>query len=142
MDKQHRITFSSETNFVLVHEANYAKWLIQVASLEGKQLDFVDYIFMDDAALLNLNQSYLNHDYYTDVITFDYSNEHAVSGDVFISIERIEENAVELKSSFEKELSRIMVHGLLHLCGYKDKTTDDKLVMTSKEDYYLNLQTF
>ncbi len=86
-----------------------------------------------------MNIKYLNHNTLTDIITFDYTEENVISGEIFISIDRVRENAKTFKVSHQQEFKRIIIHGLLHLCGYSDKTTDDKKVMTQKEDYYLNL---
>ena len=97
----------------------------------------VAFIFCDDAYLLSLNQYYLHHDTLTDIITFDYREGKKVSGDIFISIDRIKANALEFNVSFTHELHRVMIHGIMHLCGYKDKDKKSKLLMTTKEDFYL-----
>lgn len=94
-------------------------------------------IFCSDEYLLKINQEYLKHDYYTDVITFDYREHDIISGDIFISVERVEDNATSLNLSMESELHRVLIHGVLHLCGYKDKTDEDKKVMTEQEDRFL-----
>ena len=109
---------------------------------EGYSAQDINFIFTSDEYLLDLNKKYLNHDYYTDVITFDYGEKKGVGGDVFISLERIRDNAKVLKVNNIKEINRVLAHGVLHLCGYKDKTKSDKVLMTSKEDYYLSLRTF
>ena len=95
-------------------------------------------IFCSDDYLLDKNRAYLNHDYYTDIITFDYSENDVVSGDLFISIDRVKDNANTYGISFDNELKRVVYHGILHLCGYKDKTEKDKKEMREKENYYLS----
>jgi len=106
---------------------------------EGKALKDISVVFTDDDYLLEVNKQYLNHDYYTDVITFDYSVFPEVSGDIMISLDRVKENADTLSVSFQEELNRVVYHGLLHLCGYKDKSADDEKLMRKKENYYLEL---
>ncbi len=109
-----------------------------LAIQEGKILKDLSLVFTDDEYLLEVNKQYLNHDYFTDVITFDYSSFPEVSGDVMISLDRVKDNALSLEQSFEREFYRVVFHGVLHLCGYKDKTKENASVMRSKEDYYLN----
>ena len=99
-------------------------------------------MFCSDEHLLEMNRSYLEHDYYTDIITFDYVEENVVSGDLFISIDRVRDNAKTLGQSVREELHRVMVHGLLHLLGYHDKSKEEQVEMRSKEDYYLTLRNF
>lgn len=110
-----------------------------LAKSEGKTLKDISVVFTDDDYLLEVNKQYLNHDYYTDVITFDYSVFPEVSGDIMISLDRVKENAETLSVSFQEELNRVVYHGLLHLCGYKDKSAADEKLMRSKENYYLEL---
>lgn len=105
---------------------------------EGKILKNLSLVFTDDDYLLEVNKQYLNHDYFTDVITFDYSSFPEVSGDVMISLDRVKDNAATLNQSFELEFYRVVFHGVLHLCGYKDKTDDDASLMRAKEDFYIN----
>ena len=109
-------------------------WLLRVAKSEGYSVSALSYVFCTDDYLLTLNQSYLSHDTFTDIITFDYVEGTMVSGDIFISVDRLEDNATIFKVSFEEERLRVMAHGLLHLMGYKDKTTGDQLVMSNKEN--------
>lgn len=123
--------------FRLKNKRSYTAWLKNVAEKEKKAIDTLSYIFCDDAFLLQVNQQYLNHDTYTDIITFDYSSPQGLAGDIFISIERVRENALKYKVSAEEELRRVMVHGLLHLAGYKDKTAAQKKRMRQKEDHYI-----
>jgi rRNA maturation RNase YbeY len=118
-----------------------ANWLKEVILFEGKRVGEVSFIFCSDAYLLDVNKKFLDHDYYTDVITFDYVEGNVISGDIFISLDRISENANSLNISFLDELNRIMVHGVLHLLGYKDKSKEDKNLMTEREDYFIKLLT-
>jgi len=104
---------------------------------ENKTKGDLSFIFCSDDYLLDINKKYLNHDFYTDVITFDYSENNILSGDVFISIDRVKENAGTFNVPFEEELQRVMIHGVLHLAGYKDKTDKEKKQMTDKENFYL-----
>lgn len=106
---------------------------------EGKTLGEVNYIFCSDSYLLEINKQYLNHDYYTDIISFDYCEDNIISGDIFISIDTVADNAKEYKVSYEKELQRVILHGILHFVGYKDKTDDDAKIMRQKENQYLSL---
>jgi probable rRNA maturation factor len=110
-----------------------------LAKSEGKTLKDISVVFTDDDYLLEVNKQYLNHDYYTDVITFDYSVFPEVSGDIMISLDRVKDNAETLRVSFQEELNRVVYHGLLHLCGYKDKSAADEKLMRTKENYYLEL---
>lgn len=112
----------------------FMDWLSRVAESEGYSLSALSYIFCNDQYLLDLNQTYLSHDTLTDIITFDYVEGTVVSGDIFISVDRLKENAAIFKVSFEEERLRVMAHGLLHLMGYKDKTTEDQEVMSNKEN--------
>lgn len=120
----------------LPNEAKLADWLAAATASEGKPLGEVNYIFCSDEHLLGINQEYLQHDYFTDVITFPYSDE-AVAGDIFISTERVVDNARTLGVSFQQELCRVMVHGLLHLAGHDDSTDELRRLMSEKEDFYL-----
>lgn len=114
------------------------KWLNQVISNEDKQEGIITYIFCNDDYLLEKNIRFLNHNTLTDVITFDYCEGNSVSGDIFISIQRVKENSEVFKVDFLTELNRVMVHGLLHLLGYKDKTESESSLMRKKENYYLS----
>lgn len=105
---------------------------------ESKVLGDISIIFVTDAYLLEMNQKYLDHDYYTDIITFDYCVTNIVSGDLFISVDRVQENARIVNVDFITELHRVMIHGILHLCGYKDKTDEEERVMRELENKYLN----
>ena len=117
---------------------DYTKWLEEIILSEEKKLGDINYVFCDDEYLLKINQDYLQHDYYTDIITFDNSEEEKqIVSDIFISIERVKENAKTFKTSEFDEVCRIMIHGTLHLLGYKDKGKAAKTLMTQKEDEYL-----
>ena len=116
---------------------HFALWLEQVIVEEGFEAGDVNLIFCSDEALLKMNIDFLQHDYYTDIITFDYCEDNIVNGDLFISIDRVQDNSVVLKTDYDSELKRVCVHGVLHLCGYKDKTEDDENQMRAKEDFYL-----
>ena len=118
---------------------NCSEWIENLILDEEKKVGNINYIFCDDEYLLKVNQDFLNHDYYTDIITFDYVKGKTISGDIFISLTRISENASTLSSSFEKELLRVLAHGVLHLCGYKDKSDEEQKEMRAKEDFYINL---
>ncbi len=116
------------------------RWLKMVAGSEIKTLGDISIIFCSDNYILNINLRYLHHDYFTDVITFDYCEGDKLSGDLFISIDSVRENAVEFGIGFDEELHRVIVHGLLHLIGYDDHTPEQQMVMRAKEDYYLGLR--
>lgn len=128
------INFNYETEFELGAEKHYQDWLSNVITSEGKREGEINYIFCDDEYLLGINQQYLDHDTFTDIISFDYSVGNELHGDVFVSVERVKENAVDYGVSFDEELKRVMVHGVLHYCGYKDKSDEDKALMRIKED--------
>jgi len=128
------INFNYETDFELSDEKGIADWLSNVIISEGKKEGDINYIFCDDTYLLEINQQYLDHDTLTDIISFDYSVGNELHGDIFISIERVRENAQDFNVTFQEELLRVLSHGVLHYCGYKDKTEEDEAVMRQKED--------
>ena len=128
------INFNYETDFKLELEEATSSWLSNVIVSENKKEGEINYIFCDDEYLHKINLEYLNHDTLTDIISFDYSMGNELHGDIFISIERVKDNAAEFEVSFEEELKRVLVHGVLHYCGYKDKTPADELLMRAKED--------
>jgi probable rRNA maturation factor len=130
---------SEETSYTVKNRLKIKSWLRSVIAQEKKQCGDISIIHCSDEYLLRMNQTHLAHDYYTDIITFDYSNNEIVSGDLFISIERVTENALKNNVSVELENLRVMVHGILHLLGYQDKTVDKKRKMTALEDHYLSL---
>ncbi|MFV0553361.1 MAG: rRNA maturation RNase YbeY [Mangrovibacterium sp.] len=112
-------------------------WIKSSIEAEEKKLGDVNFIFCSDDYLLDVNRQYLNHDYYTDIITFDYVEDRLISGDLFISCDRVVENAETFQVKFDEEMRRMLIHGVLHLLGYKDKEPADKELMTSKENFYL-----
>lgn len=116
---------------------DYTKWLEEIILSEEKKIGEINYIFCDDEYLLKVNQDYLQHDYYTDIITFDYVKGKTISGEIFVSLQRISDNASTLSKDYEEELRRVLAHGVLHLSGYKDKTEEEEQLMRSKEDFYL-----
>jgi probable rRNA maturation factor len=128
------IDYNYESDFTLANEESFTLWIEGVILSEGKELGELTYIFCDDEYLLEINQQYLNHDDFTDIISFDYTEGEVISGDIFISIERVADNAKDLNVSFEEELKRVIIHGVLHYCGYKDKSDSDAVLMRSKED--------
>ena len=133
------IQFFFENIDPIAISAQTSEWLKKLVVAENKKLGKINYIFVTDEGLLKVNQDFLNHDYYTDIITFDYVKGKTISADIFVSLPRISENALEHSKDFESELHRVLAHGLLHLCGYKDKTDDDQNEMTAKEDFYLGI---
>ena len=128
------IAFNYETDFELSDEALYSGWLSQVISSEGKKEGDINFILCDDEYLHKINVEYLQHDTLTDVISFDYCVGNELHGDVFISVERVRVNAVEFAVGFNDELLRVMAHGILHYCGYGDKTEVEEKVMREKEE--------
>ena len=133
------ISFNYEVEFQLHSEEKITKWLSKVIQLENCKEGDINYIFCNDDYLYNLNVEFLNHDTLTDIISFDYSVGKELHGDVFISTDRVKENAENFNQTFEDELRRVMVHGVLHYCGYKDKSEDEAKTMRDKENHYLNL---
>ena len=131
--------FYEEIEFKLSNPVKIKQWLTASANREKRTIKDINYIFCSDAFLLELNQKYLNHQTLTDIITFDDSSERAVAGEIYISIDRVAENANEFKVDLQSEVRRIMIHGVLHLCGYSDKRKSEKVLMRKKEDTYLSL---
>jgi len=131
------INFNYETDFVLVNEGILAEWINDCIKNEEHRLEEINYIFCDDEYLYKLNVEFLNHDTLTDIISFDYSVGKIIQGDVFISVERVMENALDFNVPFLEELHRVMIHGVLHYCGYKDKTPKETVIMREKENFYL-----
>ena len=128
------ISYTYETSFLLSNEEAYSNWISSVISSEDKLEGELNYIFCSDDYLLDINKKYLNHDTLTDIISFDYTVGNVLQGDIFISVDRVTENATDYSVSFDEELRRVMIHGVLHYCGYKDKTTKDEAVMRTKEE--------
>jgi len=132
--------FFEDTKFQFKNRRFNNQWLKMVAESEIKKLGQISIIFCSDNYILDVNQKYLQHDYFTDIITFDYCEGNVLSGDLFISVDSVRENSIYYGSEFENELNRVIVHGLLHLIGYDDHTEEDIKVMREKENYYLELR--
>lgn len=133
--------FLEDVSFSLQKRTLIRTWLNRVAKKENKKITALNYVFCSDEYLLSMNKEHLQHDTYTDIITFGYSPKKSpeITGDIFISIDRVKENAKTYKTTFQNELRRVMSHGLLHLCGYKDKTSADKQTMRTKEEEALSI---
>ena len=131
------IKFHSKTNFILKNKKVIKEWIAKVIDKEQKKLGNINYIFCDDKYLLDKNIKYLDHDTFTDIITFNYSEKDIIHSDIMISIPRVKENSITFDNSFSEELNRVMIHGILHLLGYNDKTERERKEMKEKEDYYL-----
>ena len=137
--KETKINFYSENEFILEETDRVAKWIEEVIASENMKLEEINYIFCDDEYMLKLNVEFLNHDTYTDIITFNNNVGTILQGDIFISTERVRENAEIFGVIFEEELRRVLSHGILHLCGYNDKTGEDSLIMRDKEEEKMKL---
>ncbi len=137
--EQEKINFYSENDFTLEGSEKYPGWIENVVTSEGRKLEELSYIFCDDDYLFELNKEYLGHETYTDIITFDYSVGKIVQGDIYISTQRVKENSSEYGVSFDEELRRVIIHGVLHLCGYKDKSEEETKLMRQKEDEKMKL---
>jgi probable rRNA maturation factor len=134
------ISFQNQSiYFKLKEKARLKSWIKTVTEKEKHRLGDINYIFCSDDELLEINIQHLNHTTYTDIITFDYTEGDKISSDIFISVDRVEENAKKFKVGFEEELHRVMIHGILHLCGYKDKSKADAELMRKKENGALKL---
>lgn len=134
------ILFNDTTQTLDTDELNLLRsWVISTAKNEGFSVGELSFIFCDDKYLHKINLEFLNHDTLTDIITFDYSSEDEIAGEIYISIDRVNENAKSFNQDTAQEIRRIIIHGVLHLFGYKDKSPEEKTQMTSKEDYYLSL---
>ena len=132
--------YREDTTFVFKGRTLNNRWLRMVAGSEVRRIGDISIIFCSDNYILDVNMRYLQHDYFTDIITFDYCEGDKLSGDLFISVDSVRENALYYGTEFEDELNRVMVHGLLHLIGYDDHTEEEQKVMREKEDYYLSLR--
>ena len=132
------IKFFYHTDFFLSNEAQVADWLLSVLTNEGVEALSVDYSFVDKKQMIKINKEHLKHNYLTDVLAFDYSENRKIQGDVFVSEEKVRANAQEYSQGFSTELMRVMLHGLLHLCGHKDKTLEEKNKIRGLEEKYLN----
>ena len=135
------INFNFEVNFNLENQDKLTSWIHSVIISEDRKEGEINYIFCNDEYLHKLNVEFLDHDTLTDIISFDYTVGKELHGDIFISIERVIDNANDLDIDFVDELHRVMIHGILHFCGYKDKSREEKNIMRDKEDYYLKLLT-
>jgi len=133
------VKFFYHTNFVLSNEKKVADWLLSVLRCEGAEVQSVDYSFVDKKQMIKINKKHLNHNYLTDVLAFNYSEGSKIQGDVFVSEEMVRANAQEYAQSFSDELMRVMLHGLLHLCGHNDKTPEQQNRIRDLEDKYLKL---
>ncbi|WP_400075761.1 rRNA maturation RNase YbeY [Winogradskyella sp. R77965] len=131
------ISFNYEIDFILENEAQFSNWISKTIIEENCKEGEISYIFCSDDYLHKLNVDFLDHDTLTDIISFDYSVGKELHGDIYISVDRVKENAQDFEVVFEDEIARVMIHGVLHYCGYKDKSKDDELLMRSKEDYHL-----
>jgi probable rRNA maturation factor len=130
-----RISFHNEDiAFVLPQKRLYKQWIEQTVLSHGKTVGELTYVFCSDEYLLEMNKTYLQHDYYTDIITFDYSEENNISGDLFISVDRVKDNALKIGVSLQNEMQRVVIHGVLHLCGFKDKEKTDVEIMRKMEE--------
>lgn len=132
--------FFEDTPFQFKPKRLTSSWLKMVAESEIRKLGDINVIFCSDNYILDINQKYLQHDYFTDIIAFDYCEGNKLSGDLFISVDSVRENSIYYHTAFEDELNRVIVHGLLHLIGYDDHTEEDIALMRSKENYYLELR--
>ena len=131
--------FCEDIEFKVPQSRNTKTWLKSIAANEGFELNQLNYLFCSDEHILSINRQYLEHDFYTDIITFDNSeDEKVIEGDIFISIERVQENAKNLNQIFEVEFRRVLAHGVLHLCSYNDTDDSQEEMMRSKEDFYLS----
>ena len=133
------ITFNYENDFVIENEVIYQEWISRIIESEDFEEGEINYIFCDDDYLININNQYLNHDTYTDIISFDYCVGNLLQGDIFVSTQRVAENASNFKVSFDNELKRVLSYGILHYCGYKDKSKEEAELMRQKEDEKINI---
>jgi rRNA maturation RNase YbeY len=135
------IRFATQSgDFEVPETQKVQKWIAEVVKRRDRQVGNINYLFCDDAYLLQVNRQYLDHDTYTDIITFDYCEGQVLSGDLFISVDTVRANADFYKTDFSEELNRVLIHGVLHLAGYDDQTDEQKAQMRSKEDYYLKIR--
>ncbi|MDD7136414.1 MAG: rRNA maturation RNase YbeY [Bacteroidales bacterium] len=133
--------FCEDIKFTYKNKLANNRWLKMVAGSEIRKIGDINVIFCSDNYILDVNMKYLQHDYFTDIITFDYCEGKVLSGDLFISVDSVRENSIEFGTDFEEELHRVIVHGVLHLIGYDDHTDEDKKVMRQKENYYLQMRS-
>lgn len=131
--------FNEDVDLPVFKRRKISNWLKFVVTSQSKKIGNICFVFCSDNYLLEINKRYLNHDYFTDIITFDYVENNLVSGDIFVSLDRVLENSLDYNVSYNNELFRILIHGVLHLLGFNDKLEDDKVIMTEKEDFYLKM---
>jgi len=137
------ISFTSQyKTFKLAKSAAVKKWIEAIIKKEKRKVGKINYVFVSDEELLKMNKQFLNHHTYTDIITFDYCENKIINGDIFISIDRVSENAFKFKTEFSNELHRVLIHGVLHLCGYKDKAKKDAILMRKMEENSLSKRRF
>ena len=137
--KESNISFYSASTFSLKEEDAVAACIKAIAVEESHEVGDITFVFCDDNYLLKINKEFLDHDTYTDIITFDYSVGNEVISEIYVSTDRVQENAKKYKQTFENEIHRVMIHGALHLCGYNDKLAEEKQIMRDKENHYLSL---
>ncbi len=134
------ITFQSEgVRHPQINESKLSQWIESVANKHDREIGEISYLFCDDEKILGVNQEYLNHDFFTDIITFDYSEENTISGDIIISLQTVESNSQMYKTEYTEELHRVIIHGILHLCGLNDLTDDEEKTMREAEDEALEM---
>lgn len=131
--------FSEDVDFPKLKKRKTTNWIKQIIGLHNSSVGDISFIFCSDSYLLSVNKQYLNHDYYTDIITFDYVDNGVISGDIFISVERVAENAASFNTDLGNEMSRVIIHGVLHLLGFKDKTDQESKAMREKEDFCIKI---
>ncbi len=136
------IEFSSQTDFELKNQSDISDWISSIINIEGYAEGDISYVFCNDEYLLGINKEFLGHDTFTDIISFDYSLGKQIHGEIFISVDRVLENAETFKTGFDNELHRVIIHGVLHYCGYKDKNEAQKKEMRIKEDAALKSRSF
>lgn len=134
-----KVDYHYSTAFELKDEQEYTEWIIRVSEAERVILEHLAYTFCSDDQILKMNQEFLNHDYYTDILTFPAGSAKGIAGDIFISVDRVRDNAQTFSVSENSELKRVMIHGVLHLCGYTDATKEEQRVMREKEDRYIEV---
>ena len=134
------VTFQTEDiDFPKIEEDKLSEWIDKVAKKYNKEVGEISYLFCDDEKILEVNREYLNHDFYTDIITFDYSEDNIISGDIIISLQMVESNSQMYKTEYLEELHRVIIHGILHLCGVKDSTLEEETLMRKAEDNALEM---
>lgn len=131
--------YAEDIDFPDIKKEEYNTWIKKVINIHDKRLGDICYIFCSDEYLLEINRKYLNHHYYTDIITFNYNENEVISGDLFISIDTVKKNHIRFTTNFQDELNRVMIHGILHLLGFDDQSDEEKLEIRKKEDEALNL---